>query len=169
METLSAPSYRPPISLDRMYSTFGDGIQRIYMSFLYVAVSVRFSMTIATCSRNRGNGPQSRSLRQTAFRKLMIAKNLVLTSSDMTAMISKAKTDVRKPNCRGSARSPRFIARIRVHRLKRHHSKIGMTRSDRFKTTRIRKTQLLPCLAFRGFQMVGPGRCLMRLCSLLAT
>ena len=79
--------------------------------FFYVAVSVRFSMTIATCSRNRGNGPQSRSLRQTAFRKLMIAKNLVLTSRDRTAMILLAKTEVRNPNRRGSSNVLRREAR----------------------------------------------------------
>jgi len=41
--------------------------------------------------RNRDNGPQCRSFPQTAFRKLLQEKNLVLTSAERARMIPEGE------------------------------------------------------------------------------
>jgi len=47
--------------------------------------------------RNRDNGPQCRSFPETAFRKLLQEKNLVLTSAEKAGMIPEGEIEAVQP------------------------------------------------------------------------
>jgi hypothetical protein len=52
-----------------------------------------FQLQSGRLPRNRDNGPQYRSFPQTAFRKLLQEKDLVLTSAERARMIFEAEID----------------------------------------------------------------------------